>query len=477
MRWFFAVSGMFFLLATGVALADAPDFVALSKKAGPAVVNISTEKKVSVSPGGLPRDFFKGLPPGFEEFFEQFGPRNNSPRSRTQRALGTGFVISDDGYVVTNNHVVTGADTVYVNFMGAEGREDSIVAEVIGADAETDLALLKVSETRKLPYVSFGDSDALEVGEWVLAIGNPFGLGHTVTAGIVSAKGRNIQSGPFDNFLQTDASINPGNSGGPLINKSGEVVGINTAIIGNAQGIGFAIPSNMAAQIIDQLKSNKRVSRGWMGVNIQELDANTAKALGVPSEKGVLVSGVKPGEPADKAGIKDGDVIVRVNATRIDDTAALLRSIASFAPGTKVRVGIIRNGQTLELNVTLAERNVDGQARAPETGGDKSSAGLLGIAVRALTADESRARNLAQGTGLLVIEAEPGKPAAEHDIRKDDVILTANLKPVGSTEALAEIINTEGKQRGALTFQIQRQGQTFFRTIPLNEQEREGTKP
>ena len=255
-----------------------PDFVPLVQSAGKAVVNISTEKKV-MQRGGMPSEMFRGLPPEFERFFEQFEGNSRNAKPRTQRSLGTGFLISSDGYIVTNNHVVAGADTVLVNLQGSTGKEHSLKAQVIGTDEETDIALLKVKADAPLPFLNFGNSDKMEVGEWVLAIGNPFGLGHTVTAGILSAKGRNIQSGPFDNFLQTDASINPGNSGGPLINMEGKVIGINTAIIASGQGIGFAIPSSMAERIVNQLKQDKKVSRGWIGVTIQDVDENTAKRL------------------------------------------------------------------------------------------------------------------------------------------------------------------------------------------------------
>ena len=298
------------LVFTAQAAPVVPNFVPLVQSAGKAVVNISTEKKV-MQRGGMPSEMFRGLPPEFERFFEQFeGGRNAQPR--TQRSLGTGFleffgipqgydegpqfreqraggsgvIISADGYVVTNNHVVAGADTVLVNLQGSTGKDHSLKAQVIGTDEETDIALLKVKADTPLPFLNFGDSDKMEVGEWVLAIGNPFGLGHTVTAGILSAKGRNIQSGPFDNFLQTDASINPGNSGGPLINMEGKVIGINTAIIASGQGIGFAIPSSMAERIVNQLKQDKKVSRGWIGVTIQDVDENTAKALGLPKAPG-----------------------------------------------------------------------------------------------------------------------------------------------------------------------------------------------
>ena len=333
------------LLVTSVAQANQPvDFRELVKNAIPAVVNVSTERTEQMRSMANPFDMFRGHP-DLDRFFEPFDDfyNNRSPRTRKTSSLGSGFIISADGYIVTNNHVVDGADSVYVNLEGTRGKEHSLMAEVIGTDEESDLALLKVKAPDALPFVSFGDSDALEVGEWLLAIGNPFGLGHTVTAGILSAKGRNIQSGPFDNFLQTDASINPGNSGGPLINKDGQVIGINTAIIASGQGIGFAIPSNMASRIIEQLKANKRVSRGWIGVSIQDMDANTAKALGLKDERGALVGGVMPGQPADNAGMRAGDVIVKVGNVDITDTAQLLRTIADIAPGTKTPVVIMRD--------------------------------------------------------------------------------------------------------------------------------------
>ena len=296
--------------------ADLPDFSELAAKSGPAVVNIGTERKAS---GGGPEDFFgemfRNMPPGFEKFFDQFGGKGRGGKrpQQKQKSLGSGFLVSADGYIVTNNHVVADADVIHVTLDEDNGKSETLKATLIGSDEETDLALLKVDAKKPLPFLTFGDSDALKVGEWLLAIGNPFGLDHTVTAGILSAKGRNIRSGPFDNFLQTDASINPGNSGGPLLNMAGQVVGINTAIIASGQGIGFAIPSNMAAKIINQIKSGKKISRGWIGVSIQDMDENTAKALGMKEPSGALVGSVMENEPAAKGGVQDGDVIIAVD--------------------------------------------------------------------------------------------------------------------------------------------------------------------
>lgn len=455
------------LFAFQAVAASFPDFVPLAKTAGQAVVNISTEKKVqSESMGGFPSELFRNLPPGFERFFDQFDQRGGRPQPRLQRSLGTGFIISPDGYIVTNNHVVEGADVVRVNLEGTRGKESALPAEIIGTDPETDLALIRVKSDKALPYLSFGDSDQLEVGAWVLAIGNPFGLGHTVTQGILSAKGRDIQAGPFDNFLQTDASINPGNSGGPLINMEGQVIGINTAIIASGQGIGFAIPSNMARHIVDQLKSGKKVSRGWMGVGIQEVDANTAKALGLPQHTGALIGSVMEGEPADKAGVKPGDVVLEVNGRDIPDSNALLRVISEQKPGSVAKLVVWRDGAKKELSIKLSER---GNAK-DDTGGTarKQTTPSLGISVRPLNAEEASAAGIKHGQGLLVTNVEQNKPAGEADVRRGDIILTANLKPVRSAADLSEIVNNEGKKRGAIMLQVQRRGQVFFRTIPIS---------
>ena len=440
-----------------------PDFTPLVQSAGKAVVNISTEKKIKQS-RMLPHEMFRGLPPEFERFFGQFDRGNT--KQRTQRSLGTGFIISSDGYIVTNNHVVSGADSVSVNLQGLSGKDQSIEAQIIGTDEETDLALLKIKSETALPFLSFGDSDKMEVGEWVLAIGNPFGLGHTVTAGILSAKGRNIQSGPFDNFLQTDASINPGNSGGPLINMEGKVIGINTAIIASGQGIGFAIPSNMAEVVVNQLKDNKKVSRGWLGVTIQDLDEKTAKILGLKEGKGALIGSVISGEPADKAGMKDGDIILEVNGKTIEDSSALLRAIAIQAPGSKVDLVVWRDGSKKNLTVKLGERKAGG-LKEERT----DTASTIGITVRPLTDEETQAARLKSGVGLLVTGVDEGKPAAEADIKAGDIIVSANLKPVGTADALARIISEGAKENEAVILQIQRNGKKVFRTVSLSAKE------
>ncbi len=458
-----AVTGFMFLASSAVAAPMLPNFVPLAKNAGPAVVNISTEREVESPVMGM----FSF--PGMDQFFEQFGgpfgmrPGQPMPKQKSS-ALGSGFIISADGYIVTNNHVVEGADKITVKLNG--DKSDGLAAKVVGTDAETDLALLKVESKNPLPVLKFGDSDAMEVGDWVVAIGNPFGLSNTVTAGILSAKGRDIHAGPFDNFLQTDASINPGNSGGPLINMEGEVIGINTAISASGQGIGFAIPSSLASKVINDLREGKKVSRGWLGVTIQDVDENTAKALGLKSAGGALIGSVLDDEPAAKAGLRAGDVIVRVGDNAIDSASAVTRSVASLKPGTKVDITVMRNGKEVKSTVTLGERST--HTDAAQTPGQQSEGGDLGVSIKPLTPDDARALQLSSDVkGLLVVNVKGNGPAAEAGIRTGDVILSANLKPVTTAKDLVSIVRKEGKERGAVMLQVNRHGETFFITVNL----------
>ncbi len=456
------------LTATSTPAAIPADFTALVKSAGPAVVNINTEKVVTSRPQRGPFPF----PSPFDDFFRDLpgSPFNRdqqqqAPRQRKQRSLGSGFVISSDGYIVTNHHVVNGADSIQVSFGEKSGREHSYKATLVGSDKETDLALLKINATN-LPFLKFGDSDALQVGEWLLAIGNPFGLDHTVTAGILSAKGRNIRSGAFDSFLQTDASINPGNSGGPLLNMNGEVIGINAAIIAGGQGIGFAIPSNMAKKIIAELRSDRKITRGWIGVTIQSLDENGAKALGLPDAKGALVGDVQAGNPAAKAGMQAGDVILKINGETVADSGDLVRKISDLKPGTKATVVVWRNGSEKELSLTLGERSAENDK-------DKSSAKsapvveILGLTVRPVASDEAGRLRLEKAQGLLVTDVAVGKSADEAGVRSGDVILGASGHPVNSVEDLDKVLENQGKERGAVMLYISRQGQKFFRTVEV----------
>ena len=314
---------------TALAAAQPPDFVSLAEQLKPAVVNIGTAKTVKPRTPSYPGP--QG-PHGdmFEEFFERFF--RNAPQSpRKERSLGSGFIISQDGYILTNDHVVDGADEIKVKL--SDGRE--FTGEIRGLDPKLDLALIKIDAGEDLPVARLGDSEAIKVGEWVMAIGNPFGLEQTVTVGIVSAKGRVIGAGPYDDFIQTDASINPGNSGGPLFNMRGEVVGINTAIVAQGQGIGFAIPVNMAKQIIPQLRDEGRVTRGWLGVTVQALNKELADSFGLDSTHGALVNEVIEDSPADKAGLKRGDIIVEYDGTRVDELNDLPLSLIHISEPTR----------------------------------------------------------------------------------------------------------------------------------------------
>lgn len=453
------------VLAASSALAAQPvDFRALVKSAMPAVVNISTERTEEVR--AMPRfpfEMFRGHP-DMDRFFGPFEDFYNAPRSRKMSSLGSGFIISADGFIVTNNHVVEGADTIRVNISSKANKEDAYTAEVVGTDPETDLALLKI-KADNLPFLRFGNSDVLEVGEWVVAIGSPLGLDHTVTAGIVSAKGRNIQSGSYDDFLQTDASINRGNSGGPLLNMDGEVVGINTAIAQRAQGIGFAIPSTMAQRIISDLREHKKVSRGWLGVTIQNVDAATAKALALPETRGALVNSVLEGQPAAEAGIKGGDVILAINGSPIADTEQLLREVALLKPGSKASISVWRDGKEQTLSLTVAEREA-GQNGKSGTGSTRSS---LGLKLRPIASEDMRKLNLRSNVGLLVIGVESDSLAAKADIRQGDVILAVDKQSVNSVDELLRRVAAAEKARGAVLLHISRQGQVFYRAIEINK--------
>ncbi len=459
-------------LASASMAAQLPDFTELAEKSGQAVVNISTVKIVKSQRNVQP--FFHQGPKGqepFGDFFEQFerffGEQGRGV-PREQRSLGSGFIFSADGFIVTNNHVIEGADSIKVNLLAEKNGELSYDAEVIGTDKETDLALLKIKAEKPLPYLAFGDSDALKVGQWVMAIGNPFGLDHTVTAGIVSAKGRAIGAGPYDNFIQTDASINPGNSGGPLLNLDGQVIGINTAIIASGQGIGFAIPSSLAKQVIDQLKEYKSVKRGWLGVSIQDVDENSAKALGLTDTRGALVSSVTAGDPAEQAGIKAGDVIVAVEGVSVDDAGDLTRKIGDLLPGVKITLSVWRAGKVIKLPLVLGERNIEkvaqgGQARPGAAGED-----VLGLSVRPVTDAEVKALELERIGGLLVLEISESSSAAQNGLAVGDVILEANGKVVNTVKELREVIDGDGKAKGVVMLLIKRQGKNVFRTVPLS---------
>ncbi|GFO56534.1 peptidase [Geomonas sp. Red276] len=431
------------LSATGAwGSAVSPDFVKLAKQLKPTVVNISTSKTVTVQK----RHLYGNDP--FQEYFEKFfdTPRQHPHK---QQNLGSGFIISDDGYILTNNHVVAGANEIKVKL--SDGRE--FKGEIKGRDEKLDLALVKIDAKGHLPAAPLGDSDKAEVGEWVMAIGNPFGLAQTVTAGIISAQGRVIGSGPYDDFIQTDASINPGNSGGPLFNSKGEVIGINTAILSGGQGIGFAIPVNMAKAIIDQLKQNGKVTRGWLGVSVQMVTADLAQSFGLEGEKGALVSEVTKDSPADKAGLQGGDIILQFDGRTIHEMSELPRMVAATPAGKTVKVVILRDGKQKEVPVTI-EKMKDGDEEDVATTGDK-----LGIKVAELTPE--RAPQSRGERGVLVAEVQPDGLADRAGIVEGDVIREINGQRITSVSDYSKAIATV-KKGGYLKVLLKRGNSSLF---------------
>jgi len=431
---------------------DFPSLSSIVSKVAPAVVNISTVRVVR-GPGPVFKYFFGPFEEGdpFKEFFERFFG-DIPQREFRQKSLGSGFIISKDGYILTNNHVVEKATEIRVRLLNKEQFE----AKVIGRDPKTDIALIKIKANHSLSAATLGDSDALRVGDWVIAIGNPFGLGHTVTVGIISAKERIIGAGPYDNFLQTDAAINPGNSGGPLVNLEGKVVGINTAIVAQAQGIGFAIPINMAKYILSQLKERGKVMRGWLGVMIQEVTPEIAHALGLKEVKGALVADVTPGSPADKADIRRGDVIIEYNGKKIEEMNELPRLVANTPVGKSVPIKIWRNGKIRQLTVKvgeLEEKVAKGERRyAPQD---------LGLKVEELTPYLAQRLGVKRIHGVIITYVVPGSPAHEAGLSRGDIILKINRHPIEDLNDYQEVINS-AKPGDTLLFLIERREGTLF---------------
>ncbi len=423
-------------------------FAQIVKKAKPAVVFVQVEKVVEGRGGRSPlgRDPF-GLfnDPFFQRFF---GPqlRMRPPRKFKQRGQGSGFIISPDGYILTNNHVVGGADEIKVKL--ADGRK--FKAKVIGKDPQSDVAVIKI-DAKNLPVLPLGDSDALEVGEWVIAIGNPFGLAETVTVGVVSAKGRSrLGINDYEDFIQTDAAINPGNSGGPLLNIHGEVIGMNTAIFsrsGGSMGIGFAIPINMARAVKDQLIKNGKVVRGWLGVVIQEIDEDLAKSFGLPKAEGILVAEVADNSPAAKAGFKSGDVILKVNGQKVGDVGELRNKIALTPPGTAVTFEILRDGKKKEIKAVIEEK--PGASAITMSKDDILS--KIGLAVQELTPDLAEQFGYKAGQGVLIAEVEPGSTAAAAGMRPGQLIIEVNRKRVRSVD---EFMKALKQSRERVLFRI-----------------------
>jgi serine protease Do len=430
-----------------------PVFVELSKHLKPAVVNISSKQtEGKAAPGRAPFGGEENDP--FQEFFDRFfGGRGG--RKRQRPSLGSGFIINSTGYIVTNNHVVEGATEIKVTL----ATKEEFDATLVGRDPKTDLALIKVNSPKPLPTVPFGNSDALEVGEWVLAIGNPFGLGHTVTSGIVSAKGRIIGAGPYDDFIQTDASINPGNSGGPLFNMRGQVIGINTAIISGGQGIGFAIPINLAKEVFLQLHDKGSVTRGWLGVAIQGISSDLLKAFNLEDTHGALVADVMSDGPAAQAGIQRGDVIMGFNGYPVQDSAELPRMVAAIAPGTKVQVEVLRGGKKMTIPVTLGTLAEEKEASAKLQQPDVEES--LGLHVEVITPELARGLRLDNAKGVVVARVAPDSPAAEAGIQRGDVVREVNRQPVTDMESYTEVTSHLTPNAPAL-FLLERRGSSLY---------------
>ncbi|QHQ36560.1 Do family serine endopeptidase [Algicella marina] len=437
---------------------EEPSFAPLVKAAKPAVVTVMVKGASGpvAQPGG------QNVPPQLREFFERFGqpfPEFEQRTPRQQQGIGSGFILESDGLIVTNNHVVEGAEEITVRL--DDGRE--LKAELIGRDDKVDLAVIKV-EAQDLPVLEWGDSDAAEVGDWAMAIGNPFGLGGTVTTGIVSARGRDIGSGPYDDYIQVDAAINKGNSGGPLLDFEGKVIGVNTAIYsptGGSVGLGFSIPAKQARAIVDELVANGTVERGWIGVRIQPVTDEIAESLGLAGASGALVVEVTEGSPAEKAGLKSGDVITGFAASEVVELRDLTRIVAESEVGQSVKIAVWRSGEQITLDIAPALLET---AALSGPGGATEPAGL-GMSLRPLTGDEQTALDIEGG---LIITGVSGGPAAEAGLGEGDVVLSVNQRPVNAPEDVAAAVDAAKEaKRGAVLLQVVQGGQPRFVTMSL----------
>ncbi|MAN99560.1 MAG: serine protease [Roseovarius sp.] len=461
------------LIAQAMAAAARPDsFADLADKISPAVVNITTSTVVERGTGPAPI-----VPEGspFEDFFEQFRDRlGEGDRPQRSSALGSGFVISEDGFVVTNNHVIESADEILIEFFSGE----TLPAEVIGTDPKTDIALLKVTADKPLPFVSFGDSDTARVGDWVLAMGNPLGQGFSLSAGIVSARNRAL-SGTYDDYIQTDAAINRGNSGGPLFNLDGQVVGVNTAILsptGGSIGIGFSMASNVVKRVVDQLQEYGETRRGWLGVRIQDVTADVAEAMGLEKAAGALVTDVPEG-PAAEAGMLAGDVIMSFDGQDVSDTRSLVRTVGNTEVGKTVRVVVFREGKTTTLKITLGRREEaegaipvaqPGEDATPEAPVEKT---MLGLTLTPLS-DELRSQLELDNnaTGLVVVNIDELSEAYEKGLRMGDVITEAGQQKVATIADLDDRI-AEAKEAGrkSLLMLVRSGGDPRFVALSLED--------
>jgi serine protease Do len=473
-------------MTSPIALMQHQSFAPLVKKVSPAVVNISVtqsaasdttmdESEPETSPG------FPNSP--FDEFLRRFFDQQNQngqrhlfpqmPENQTHRiALGSGFIIDASGYVVTNAHVVGNAGKVEVTLQD----NSKYPAKIIGRDPKTDIALLKIKADKPLPYVTFGDSSTAQVGDWVMAVGNPFGLGGTVTTGIISARGRDIHSGPFDDFLQIDAPINRGNSGGPTFNLDGQVIGINTAIYspnGGSVGIGFAVPSNLAKTVVTQLEEHGKVSRGWLGVQIQEVTPAIAASLGLQGEHGALVAVVTSDSPGAKAGLRQGDVILSFNGSEVSRLHDLPRLVAETAPDSGAKMKVWRNGQTLDLQATLGELPNNEQMASASGGQDEDAsarADALGMHFAPLTSQLRRDLHAGKDAqGVVITRVDPGSAADEVGLSEGDVVVAIDQQPVKTPQQAAEKLKeaaTSSKKSALLL--LNRRGVTQYIGVNLS---------
>lgn len=459
------------LLIMPAAQAQLPDFTVLVEQSAPAVVNISTRQTVHTPAAlggfhGLPD--LEGLPPIFREFFERSipmprGPQGRKGQQREAQSLGSGFIISQDGYVLTNNHVIADADEIIVRLAD----RSEMVAELVGTDPRTDVALLKV-DGKNLPTVKLGKSSELKVGEWVLAIGSPFGFDHSVTSGIVSAKGRNLPNDNYVPFIQTDVAINPGNSGGPLFNLRGEVVGINSQIFtrsGGFMGLSFAIPMEVALDVSEQLKSSGKVERGWLGVVIQEVNKDLAESFGLDKPAGALVAQVLENGPADKGGLQVGDVILSLDNHPVVMSADLPHLVGAVKPGQTVKLVVMRDGSRKTLRVKVGALPNEGEEMAVADGSSAASkSNRLGMTVIDLTPEQKKATDL-QG-GVVIKEVQDGA-AAMIGLRPGDVITHLNNQPVQSAKAFTKIARELPNDR-SISMRVLRQGRASFITFKLS---------
>ncbi|HIJ85515.1 MAG TPA: DegQ family serine endoprotease [Magnetococcales bacterium] len=464
--WFlafvFAVA-VFFVSPSTILAEGLPELTGLVKRLKPSVVNIHATRKMDAD-GGMGRNPFEGTP--FEHFFKQFNEQQ-MPRDRFEsQNLGSGFVIDPEGFILTNHHVVDGADKITVRFPD----EREFTAKVIGGDSKTDLALIRIETGEKLPVVDLGDSETAEVGEWVMAIGNPFGLDATVTVGIISAKGRIIGSGPYDDFIQTDAAINPGNSGGPLFDMKGKVVGINTAIFsrsGGSMGIGFAIPINLAKSVVTQLKNTGHVTRGWLGIGIQTVTAELAQALGLKDPRGALITHVMQGGPGEKAGLKTGDVILKFDGHEINRMRELPTMVAATDVGKKVTMDVLRDSKQLKMSATTGEMPPDEESDQAKATSNKPSNDRFGMQVEPLNERSRQRLGLEPDqTGVVVVSLVPNGAAAEAGVLRNDVLVELYRMKVESIASYEKALEAS-RDKETVLVRLIRNGDPLFIAINM----------